>query len=128
MELSVRPELLAVCRLPADAPWPSPPADGSLFSVTGTGSELSVLCRVDAAPPRSRIEPGWRALTVAGPLDFSAVGMIASLTTRLAAAEVGVFVLSTYDTDHILVKDADLGRAVDALHADGHSVVAPPPA
>ena len=122
MELSVRPELLAVCRLPTEAPWPSPPADGSLFSVTGTGSELSVVCRVDAAPPTARIEPGWRALTVTGPLDFSAIGVIARLTARLAAAGVAVFVLSTYDTDHILVKDGDLGLAVDALRTDGHSV------
>ncbi|HUY65881.1 MAG TPA: ACT domain-containing protein [Acidimicrobiales bacterium] len=128
MELSVRPEHLAVCRLPIDAPWPSPPADGSFFSVTGTGFELSVVCRVDAAPPDARIEAGWRALTVAGPLDFSAVGVIASLTARMAEAGVGVFVLSTYDTDHILVKDGDLGRAVDALDAAGYSVVPHPPA
>ena len=128
MELSVQPEFLAVCRLPADAPWPSPPADGSLFSVTGTRSELSVVCRVDAAPLTARIEPGWRALTVAGPLDFSAIGVIASLTAPMAAAGVGVFVLSTYDTDHILVKEGDLGRAVDALRADGHSVVSYPTA
>ena len=65
---------------------------------------------------------------MAGPLDFSAIGVIASLTAPMAAAGVGVFVLSTYDTDHILVKEGDLGRAVDALRADGHSVVSYPTA
>jgi hypothetical protein len=120
-----------VCRLAPDTPWPRPPADGSLFSATSSGAssaassagtERSLVCRQDLAPSGSRIESGWRALTVAGPLDFDLVGVMADLTTPLARSGVSVFVLSTFDTDHVLVRDEDVERAVDALAAAGHIV------
>ena len=131
MELLLRPELLSVCRLAADAPWPRPPDDGSLFSSTSSGAptsassagaERSLVCRQDLAPSGASTEPGWRAMTVAGPLDFDLVGVLADLTTPLARAGVSVFVLSTFDTDHVLVRDEDVDRAVDALGAAGHIV------
>lgn len=67
-------------------------------------------------------ERGWRVLAVAGPLDFSETGIVASLTTPLAAAAVPVFVVSTYDTDCVLVPQERLGAAVAALRASGHVV------
>ena len=124
MDLRVLPERLAVCRLPADSPWPVPPAGPSFFSVTRTGSELSVVCAEDAAATGDdvRVETDWRALEVAGPLDFSMVGVMAALTAPLADVEVSVFVVSTYDTDYVLVHAAALERAVEALRAAGHTV------
>lgn len=80
------------------------------------------MCRQDLAPSGGRIESGWRAMTVAGPLDFDLVGVLADLTTPLARSGVSVFVLSTFDTDHVLVRDEDVDRAVDALAAAGHMV------
>jgi hypothetical protein len=70
----------------------------------------------------ARVESGWRALRIVGPLAFDLVGVIASVTVPLAGAEVGVFVLSTFDTDLVLVKDEDLDRAVDVLGGAGHRV------
>lgn len=116
------PERLAVCRLAPDSPWPSPPAGSSFFSVTRTDAEISVVCLEDAAPPEGRIETDWRALEVAGPLDFAMVGVMASLTAPLADVDVSVFVVSTYDTDYVLVHAAALERAVEALRAAGHTV------
>jgi hypothetical protein len=127
MELFLRPEDLAVCRLSPDAAWPTPPPDGSLFSATRTRSELSLVCRQDAAPGHARTELGWRALSVVGPLDLSMIGVIAALATPMAAAEVGVFVVSTFDTDHVLVKSDDLERAIGALRSSGHTVTLHPP-
>ena len=127
MELRVRPEVLAVCRLPADAPWPSPVADGSLFSASVSDSELSLVCPEDAAPPHARTEPGWRALSVVGPLAFSLVGVVASLTGPLADAGVSVFVLSTFDTDHLLVRSDDLEQAIAVLRSSGHTIAPGPP-
>jgi hypothetical protein len=60
---------------------------------------------------------------VEGPLDFSEVGVLASLSASLAGAGVSIFALSTYDTDYILVRVASLGAAVEALREAGHTVV-----
>lgn len=76
----------------------------------------------DAVPSDARVETDWRALEVAGPLDFSMVGVMASLTAPLADVDVSVFVVSTYDTDYVLVHAAALERAVEALRAAGHAV------
>ncbi len=115
-------EHLAVCRLPPDAPWPDTPVGTSLYSVTRTADELSVVCPVEHAPAGSRVESGWRAFRVVGPFEFDVVGVIASITGPLAEAGVAVFVLSTFDTDHLLVKAEDLDRTVDSLEAAGHTV------
>lgn len=121
MELRVLPERLSVCRLPADAPWPVPTGPG-LFSATRTGNEVSVVCGEDSAPQGARIEPDWRAMEVAGPMEFSVIGVVSGLTAPLADVDVSVFVLSTYDTDYILVHAGALERAVEALRAAGHVV------
>ena len=134
MELRVRPETLAVCRLAGGTLWPPPPGDGSLFSATSAGDgtagspeaglagERSQVCREDLAPSGIPVERGWRALTVAGPLDFALVGVVADLTAPLARAGVSVFILSTYDTDHVLVRADSLDLAVTTLTAAGHTV------
>jgi hypothetical protein len=121
LDLVLLPGAFAVCRLPADAPLPAWGA-GVFVSVTRTPDELSVVCLADAAPDGVRCEKGWRRLRVAGELDFALVGVLASLMAPLAEAGVSVFVVSTFDTDYLLVKDADLARAVEALKAAGHTV------
>ena len=122
MELRVLPDRLSVCRLAAGSPWPVPPPGTSFYSATRTDQELSVVCLEDAAPPGARAETDWRALEVAGPLDFSMVGVMAELTAPLADVDVSVFVVSTYDTDYVLVHAAALDRAVAALRDAGHTV------
>lgn len=70
-----------------------------------------------------RVEGPFRALEVRGPLDFSLTGVLASLLTPLADAEISVFTLSTFDTDWILVPAALTGAASEALTAAGHIVL-----
>ena len=124
MDLRVLSDRLSVCRMPADSPWPTPPTGSSFYSVTRTDSEMSVVCREDSAPAGEhvRVEPDWRALEVAGPLDFAMVGVMAALTAPLADVDVSVFVVSTYDTDYVLVHAAALERAIEALRGAGHAV------
>jgi GNAT superfamily N-acetyltransferase len=112
----------AVCRLAADAPLPAWIADGPFFSITYTPDELSVICQEEAVPKGMRCEKGWRCLRVAGTLDFSVVGVLASLLDPLAAAGVAVFVVSTFGTDYLLVKQADVERVAEALWGAGHDV------
>jgi hypothetical protein len=69
-----------------------------------------------------RVERGWRCLEVEGPLEFTQVGILASLTQPLAEAGVSIFALSTYDTDYLLVKEAQFESAIAALQAVGHCV------
>jgi hypothetical protein len=92
------------------------------FSITRTGEELSVVCREALVPEGIRAERGWRALRVAGVLDLSQVGVLASLASPLAGAGISLFALSTFDTDYLLVQEQDLGRAVEVLVAVGHAV------
>lgn len=108
----------AVCRLETDAPVPAW-ARGEFVSITRTAEELSVVCHDADVPQGVRCERGWRCLKLAGPLDFSLVGVLHSLLAPLAAANVSVFAVSTYDTDYILVREGDLHRARAALHAAG---------
>ena len=111
----------AVCRLSADAAVPAW-ATGEFVNVTRAAGELSVVCREDAVPDGVRCERDWRCLRVVGTLDFSLVGVLAALLVPLAAAGVSVFAVSTFDTDYVLVREADLGRAMAALRAAGHSI------
>jgi hypothetical protein len=88
--------------------------------VTRTPDELSIVCAAGAVPDGSRSERGWRALRVAGPLDFSLTGVLVSLLAPLADAAVPAFAVSTHDTDYLLVKEESLARAADALRRAGH--------
>jgi hypothetical protein len=123
MDLRVLDEALAVCRLSPDSLWPVPAGDG-FYSVTRTNVELSIVCSESQAPVdrSARVETGWRALEVVGPLEFSMVGVLADLSGLLAAAEVSLFVISTYDTDYILVRSDSLEKAIGVLREGGHHV------
>jgi aminoglycoside 6'-N-acetyltransferase I len=112
----------AVCRLDAHAPLPAWAAGAPFVSIARTADELSVVCREKVVPEGVRREQGWRCLRVAGTLDFSLVGVLASLLDPLAAAGVGVFVVSTFDTDYLLVKQMDFHRAKAVLQGAGHAV------
>lgn len=125
LTLTVLHDRFAVCRLPPDAPVPRPPGACGLFSVTITGKELSVVLPEWAAQEDWQAETGWRALEVAGPLDFSLVGVMASLSAPLAEAGISLFAVSTYDTDYVLVREDGLEAAKLALAAAGHTVEDP---
>jgi hypothetical protein len=107
----------------ANARQPSWAAGGAFASITRSASELSIVCASDAVPAEVPAQRGYRGLAVRGPLDFSLVGVMATLTGVLAGASVGVFVVSTYDTDYLFVREADFDPAVDALRRAGHTVV-----
>lgn len=112
----------AVCRLPADTPDPPWANVGPLASITRTRDEVSLVCPDDRVPDGVRCERGWRCLRVEGTLDFGLVGVLSSLLGPLADARISVFVLSTFDTDYLLIRSAEFERAVEALQRAGHAV------
>jgi hypothetical protein len=114
--------LFAVCKLPPGSAIPAWATAGDVFSVTRTVEELSVVCRQEMVPSGTQTEVGWRCLRVAGAMPFTLVGVLASLTVPVASAGVGVFAVSTFDTDYLFVKEAEFLAAVAALRGAGHSV------
>jgi hypothetical protein len=122
--LSVLQDRPAICRSDKDAPLPTwaKAAAGEFISVTRTRDELSIIVADTRAPREAKCERGWRVLMVKGPLDFNQVGIIAGLSGTLADAGISIFALSTYDTDYIMVKQADLDRALVALRQAGYPV------
>ena len=115
--------LFVICKLPPDADLPAWAITSRIFSVTRTAEELSVVCPQAQVPAGVRSEPGWRCFRVAGTMDFSEIGVLASLVAPLAAKDISVFALSTFDTDYVLVKEEDLERAKAVLCQAGHVFV-----
>jgi hypothetical protein len=122
IELGVLPGRLAVCWLETGAALPAWAMGGALWSVTGSADELSVVCGEERVPEGVRREAGWRALKVAGPLDFALTGVLSAIAAPLAAAGVSVFAVATFDTDYVLVREERLAEAVAALRAAGLAV------
>ena len=120
--LSVHPGSFAICQLMPGAPLPPWALDGPFCSVTRTPDELSIVCAESAVPPEAVADRGWRLLSVRGRMDLTLVGVLAGLSGTLARAGVSVFAISTYDTDHLLVRAEDLDAATRALAAAGYGV------
>lgn len=110
----------AVCRLQPGSPLPATPEAAAFWNLSVTPDEISLVCDETSAPRGDVVERGWSAIKIVGPLDFGLQGVLLSLLNPLADMMMGVFVVSTYDTDYILVKEFDLAGAVQALAAAGH--------
>lgn len=124
MELSVLDNPLSIYRFhpETDFDWLSSVKGQAFYSITKSPEELSIVCDTATAFPitPNAIETDWRAIQVMGPLDFSLTGILNSLTTPLAEAKISIFAISTFDTDYLLVKSADLERA-KAVLSPSHS-------
>ena len=120
--LSVVAGRYAICRLEPAARMPDWATSQRLFSITRTASELSIVCPEEPVPAEASCDRGWRVLELQGPFDLATTGVVASIAGPLATAGVSLFVISTHDTDYVLVKDAALGEAISALAAWGHRV------
>ena len=121
MEITVLPQLFTVCQvrdfgqIDLSAPF--------VFTAT-TDQECSLVCPVERAPEETLLrEDGWRAFRIEGILDFSLIGILAGISSVLAAAGIGIFAISTFNTDYVLVKEGDLDWAIDALTAEGYLVL-----
>lgn len=123
LTFEILPTTLGVCKLSACQAVPLWACQGEFFSVTKTTEELSVVCSEVAIPDEVLCERGWRALKIAGILDFSLVGILAVVSGGLANAGVSIFAISTYNTDYILVRDNDLETAVQALAGEGYTIL-----
>ena len=117
--------MYGVARLSPEAELPTWAREGELWAAVRTRDELSIVCEERYIPPEVRSERGWAALQVEGPLDFSLLGVMASLSAVLSDAGVSIYTLSTYDTDYILFKEITMERALAALRGAGYLVFTP---
>lgn len=86
-----------------------------------TDEECSIVCAADHIPANSlEAERPWRAFRIEGQLDFSLIGIIARISSTLADRGIGLFVVSTYNTDYVLVKSHQLENTIQALTEDGY--------
>ena len=121
MKIEVIAQDFAVCKM-ADLTQ-LPKGDGIYF-LARTDEELSLVCAAETVPPGAlACESGWRAFRVQGVLDFSLVGILAALSGLLARHNIGIFAVSTYNTDYILTKAGDFAKALAVLQENGYEVV-----
>ena len=120
MELKKLPYELTVCKL-SDAAAIDLSAE--ICFVGKTDEELSLVCRTENTPAETTArDDGWRGFRVEGVLDFSLIGILSKLSTILAENHIGIFAISTYNTDYILVKDESFALAMDVLAAAGYEI------
>ena len=123
LTLELLPDVYSICRLDPQADIPSWVLEGDFLSITRTKNELSLVCSQERVPHVVECEKGWRCIMVRGPLDFSLVGILASLTSSLAEVGISIFAISTFETDYLLVKVENLRRALLKLEEAGHIFV-----
>jgi hypothetical protein len=122
LDITVEAWELAVSRLPSDAAVPDWAMRGAFYAATRTPDELSIVCSSADVPPDVRTEQGWRCFSLAGPIPFEETGVLLSIAAPLAEAGIGIFAISTFDTDYVLVPGPRLADAVRALESAGHRV------
>ena len=113
----------AIAKFPCDAEIPAWAAGATFFSVTRTLDELSVVTAEASVPAELDASRGWRMLKVHGPFTFDENGVVASLANPLARVGVGIFVISTFDTDYLLVQQEEIPVAVETLEHAGHRIL-----
>lgn len=123
ISLKLLPDLYGVVRLDPHVSIPEWAAKDGFYSITKTSDELSIVCLQHQIPPTVVCERDWQILKVLGPLDFSLVGILASLSTPLALNGISIFAISTYDTDYILVKHKDVSAAIKTLLNEGYTFI-----
>jgi len=122
LDLTVEAWELAVSRLPPGDPVPGWATRGAFHANTRTPAELSIVCAAADVPDDVRSEKGWRCFRLAGPIPFEETGVLLSVAAPFAAAGIGMFAISTFDTDYVLVPGRRLADAVRALESAGHRV------
>lgn len=121
MELKRIPYRLTVCKV---ADISAVDINTDFYFIGKTDEELSLVCKTEDTPQKTiERDDGWRGFRIQGILDFSLIGILSKLSGILAEHEIGIFAVSTYNTDYILVKEENFERALSVLNSEGYLVV-----
>lgn len=111
----------SVCKVPD---YSQVDIEGEYCFIGKTDEERSLVCITDCVPENvSERDDGWSAFRIQGILDFSLIGILAKISTLLADNKIGIFVISTYNTDYILLKKENFDRAAAVLSDAGYQMV-----
>ena len=111
-----------VCRLnPADE-IPHWAKNDKFYSISKTDEELSIVCAEEDISEGVTSELSWKILKIEGVLDFSLIGIIAKISTILADKGISIFVVSTFNTDYILIKEENISKAIIVLQEEQYTV------
>jgi hypothetical protein len=98
--------------------------DSDFYFIGKTDEELSLVCKTEDTPNNTvERDDGWKGFRIQGVLDFSLIGILSKLSGILADHKIGIFAVSTYNTDYILVKEENYERALTVLASKGYTVV-----
>lgn len=98
--------------------------DDNFCFVGKTDEEISLVCKTEKVPTNTmEREDGWKAVRIEGVLDFSLIGILAKISGILAENEIGIFVISTFNTDYILTKSESFEAAITALKKEGYEII-----
>jgi uncharacterized protein len=120
-KLSVLDDLFTIHRFGADVNIPEQIHESNFYSISKTEDELSIVCNASIPLNSEETETGWSCIKVMGPLDFSLTGILADISAVLARADISIFAVSTFDTDYILIKSAQILLAKNELLASGYT-------
>jgi uncharacterized protein len=123
LTLSLLRDRYTILQFAANAVVPAWAMSGEFFSITRNPDELSVVTQIANLPVWETAETDWRVFKAHGPFAFDEIGVLASLTVPLAQQAIGIFVVSTFDTDYLLVHSRQVRKAVGALREAGHRIV-----
>ena len=120
MKLKKLPYTLTVCKLETVEQID---LNAGFYFIGRTDEEISLVCRTECTPARTlEREDGWRGFRIEGTLDFSLIGILSKISTILAENRIGIFAVSTYNTDYVLVKEENFDKAMTALGAAGYEI------
>ncbi len=98
--------------------------DADFYFIGKTDEELSLVCKTEDTPQNTiERDDGWRGFRIQGILDFSLIGVLSKLSGILAEQKIGIFAVSTYNTDYILVKEENYERSLSVLASEGYTIV-----
>lgn len=98
--------------------------DAGFYFIGKTDEEVSLVCKTEDTPQNTlEREDGWRGFRIQGTLDFSLIGILSRLSGLLAEHQIGIFAVSTYNTDYILMKEESFERALSILASEGYAIV-----
>ena len=120
MQLKTLPYNLTVCKLPDITDID---LSKGFYFIGRTDEEISLVCKTEDTPADTlERDDGWRGFRIEGVLDFSLIGILSKISGILADNEIGIFAVSTYNTDYILVKAENFAKALRVLSEAGYSV------